>query len=201
MSDIYPPLSLKKTAWKALLRKTEDFLPGNHIVFQGAKNYISSDLQNIAEQLFRISNDTKASILLLPIGRATGHEDHIPLEKLFNILKNKRTPCAIQDSTNVLDIMASIAFSKSYIGTSLHGAITSYSFGHKVCGIAIRKVKKLGNFVSTWMTPGDYHLSEETDFADAFLGLTKLSYSISDHEKLKNQKTAIYQEVSTYRQA
>jgi polysaccharide pyruvyl transferase WcaK-like protein len=199
MSDIFPLKSLEERDWKRSLRKTPDFSSKNYIVFQGAKSFISTKLEDISEQLFKISKETGVSILLLPIGRATGHEDHAALEPLLKILGSRGVPSAIQDSAHVLDIMASIAFSKSYIGTSLHGAITSYSFGHKVCGIMTAKVKKLHNFVSTWMQEDDYHLARETSFADPFIKLTRENYAIKDTNMLEAHKKSIYQELSLYR--
>lgn len=199
MSDIYPLASLETRNWKASLRKSHSFSVKNFIVFQCAKNCTSNNLKHITKQLSEISNKIGTSILLLPIGRATGHEDHVVLEQVYNSLSQNGVPCAIQDSAHVLDIMASIAFSKSYIGTSLHGAITSYSFGHKVCGIMTEKVKKLDDFVSTWMHTEDFHLALKTDFSESFIALTQKSHSISNTRELESHKKAIYDELSLYR--
>ena len=201
MSDIFPLEGLETREWKKNLRKTPGFSSTNYIVFQGAKSFISAKLEDISEQLFTISKTTGLSILLLPIGRATGHEDQVALERLYKLLGSMGIPSAIQDSAHVLDIMASIALSKSYIGTSLHGAITAYSFGHKVCGIATEKVKKLHNFVSTWMQEEDYHLANKTTFAEEFIYLIKDSYRIKNSEKLEKHKKAIYQELAIYRES
>lgn len=198
MSDIFTQEKLSKRPWQNDLRKTQDFNAERYIVFQGAKNFISKDIDYISEQLASISKERGLAILLLPIGRATGHEDHVPLEFIFERLKQKGIPCAIQDSTHVLDIMASIAFCKSYIGTSLHGAISAYSFGHKVCGIRTEKVRKLHDFVTTWMQPSDYQLPKNTSFNDQFLELTKESYQIGSLSNLSSQKDAIYTEIARY---
>lgn len=199
MSDIYPITTLEKRTWKSSLRKSNNFSAENYIVFQCSRHCISNNSKYVSNQLFEISRESKKSILLLPIGRATGHDDHIALEEVYATLSQLGAPCAIQDGEHVLDIMASIAFSKSYIGTSLHGAITSYSFGHKVCGIVTVKVKKLDDFVSTWMQKGDYHLELNMDFSAAFLKLTQSGHSISNSEKLELQKKTIYDELSLYR--
>src|SRR5690606_35482791 len=170
MSDIFPKEFLSKRDWLSRVRSCNGFNVKDYISFQGAKSLLF-DHKKISEQLVRIAMEDGCSVLLVPIGRATGHEDHIVLEKVYFELEKKGVSCAIQDSEHVLDIMASIAFSKLYVGTSLHGAVTAYLFGSPVVGLMTNKVHKLGAYLDTWIRAGDYRKSNYLDFQDNVIAL------------------------------
>lgn len=198
MSDIYSTEFLSSRNWSGKIRASNSFSYDNYIVFQGGKTYLGGGETEISRQLLEISERAGFSVLLLPIGRATGHEDHVVLEAIFARLVSLGAPCAIQDSPHVFDIMASLAFSKSYIGTSLHGAITSYSYGNKICGIMTSDIDKLKNFALTWLSECDYSLVPNLDFATPFLELIDRGSSIEGASGLLAQKESVHQELSRY---
>lgn len=198
MSDLYPKSELGKRDWYYKVEKTANFSLESYLIFQAGKMYIDGHINQIIEQLSEIQKATGLSILLLPIGRATGHEDDVVLRKVYNGLQEKSCGVGIQNSEHVLDIMASLAFSKIYIGTSLHGAISSYSFGNKVCGFSTKRVKKLGSFLNTWMNEGDYITAVGINFLADFLKMTNTGTSIKYFDDLVNQKQMIYEDLGNY---
>lgn len=198
MSDLYPKLELSKRNWHHNIELTNNFKLDCYFVFQAGRAYIEKYINEIIDQLQTVQTVTGMSVLLLPIGRATGHEDDVVLRKLFSNLKDKGCHVGIQNSENILDIMASLAFSKTYVGTSLHGAISSYSFGNKVCGFSTGRVKKLGSFLKTWMKKGDYITIEGIEFSSDFIHMVSDSTSLIDNAGLDAQKKLIYSDLNNY---
>lgn len=125
-----------------------------YIFFQvGAQKY--EDLDVIYNELNHILNKTNYDLVLCPIGHAFGHEDFIPLGILYKILTTQHPGRILfrSNMTSVYEIMALIANSKCYIGTSLHGAITALSFGVPYVTFNTT-IKKLSSFLETWGADG-----------------------------------------------
>ncbi|XKH59409.1 polysaccharide pyruvyl transferase family protein [Halomonas sediminis] len=200
MSDIYPLDELAKQPWQEDIDTQNGFKHDHYLVFQTAKSYVAGQHEQVAEQLADIAAATGYSILLLPIGRATGHSDAQILKKLFEMLKQRGIPCALQQSPHVLHIMASLAFSQAYIGTSLHGAITAYAFGRRVCGIATQRVKKLHAFIGTWLLPEEAVSVPDTHFIDAFNTLLEQPRNAEAAQQLAVHKGLIYDDIKRYLQ-
>lgn len=198
MSDIYPSESLAQLAWRDRIDSRHGFDIDNYVVFQAARAYLVNEHDNVARQLADLHTRTGLSILLLPIGRATGHSDAQVLNALFSRLIEQGIPCAFQHSPHVLHIMASLAFSNGYIGTSLHGAISTYAFGHKVCGIATQRVKKLHAFLDTWLKPVDAVSVADTDFLQPFTQLVASGTTLAGTEALAAQKATVYADMRRY---
>src|SRR5690606_24873007 len=87
-------------------------------------------------------------IICSPIGLAPGHNDNIILKKLCNADKSWHylEPKTIDDTIYL------ISKSSLYIGTSLHGAITAFSYNKPFIGLN-KKVKKLDSYIQTWWAP------------------------------------------------
>ncbi|MGB0465964.1 MAG: polysaccharide pyruvyl transferase family protein [Pontibacterium sp.] len=198
MSDYYTPDRLKGRDWQQSVQVSGDFNFENYYSVQGAKRLIDGHVEALAAQFKTIYEKTGMAPLMVPIGRAPDHEDHIPLQKIYRRLAESGVPCAYLDSEHVLDIMACLAFARSYIGTSLHGAITTYAFGHKPCALFAPEVKKLSDFIQTWLKPGDAALFETQDFADQFIELLADGGEIADQAGLKANKLAVRQELERY---
>lgn len=198
MSDLFSIEHLSHRDWSANIIHNDNFQKNNYFIFQAGKIFIEANISEIISQLENIYMATGMSILLLPIGRATGHEDHKILDKIYHALVNKKCPVGFQNSAHVMDIMASLAFCQSYLGTSLHGAISAYSFGHKVCGFSTAKVKKLGAFLETWMDIEDCTIVNDLNFSNKFLNLIYKEREIVNMNRLKTQKEMIYSDLENY---
>jgi Polysaccharide pyruvyl transferase len=124
------------------------------VCFQVGINYSRGQCVDLANQLVEINKMTGHKIRLVPIGLSPGHEDMVPLRMIYDLLSARETPVELLVSAHVKDIMASLALSDLYVGSSLHGAITANAYGVPVCAIYGARVGKLTEYIKTWMTDG-----------------------------------------------
>lgn len=118
----------------------------NYICFQAAPKKVGATAKECVEVLRNISKKYDLKVKLLPIGYASGHDD-IEFLREVEQLSNGEFPLLV--NLNIWEIMSAIRYSKMYIGTSLHGAITALSFSVPHIGLN-RKVVKLDKFLSDW---------------------------------------------------
>lgn len=155
MSEIFMKESLKKlvsTYFKVNYFQILD--QKEYITFQIAEYYAKGKIEKIVEELEKIYKNRKIKIVLLPIGLAAYHSDQIPLKEIYKKLKGKIDIVYI-DAKNIYDIMYVLANTSLYIGTSLHGAITAFSFGQRHVALTNR-VSKLREFLKTWSLGDEY---------------------------------------------
>lgn len=138
----------KKISYK-IKEKIRGFNEGFYI-FQSNRGFSQDSLDTIAYQLQRINEQTKYQLVLLPIGTAAGHDDHILLKRLKKKLKKS---CFYIRKPNVFDITYLISLSELFIGTSLHGNITAMSYG--VPRVWFTKITKMKNFMDSWANQKD----------------------------------------------
>jgi hypothetical protein len=141
MSKFYPVNELIKSVHPRVkeLSQKQPF-----VFFQINKQLASNSEAYLARILKTISHQHNLKICLCPIGRANHHEDHIPLKRIHDLLKDESFYI---DEPSIWDTMYLIASSKIYIGSSLHGAITAMSYNTPYMGI---KVSKLNDYLKTW---------------------------------------------------
>lgn len=167
-------------------------LPSQYIFFQ-VGNEKFTDLGVIYRQLKLLADMTGYVIVLCAIGHALGHEDLKPLKRLYDrsLAEGRKDFIFIQDRLNVYDLMCLIKESSLYIGTSLHGVITSMSFG--VPYVALNKdIVKVGEYLRTWgVAELDAQCSESEIFESArsALSVTKESMLsiVASQKKLANE--------------
>lgn len=133
---------------------------GTYVFFQINKKATVGKQPLIAAELDRIHSSQQVEICLCPIGKALNHDDHLALWEIKQILKS---PSTYFDAENIWDIMYLIANAKTYIGTSLHGAITAMSYAVPHVGL---RVEKLDAYLRTWGV-------KENDFAVDFSDIYK----------------------------
>ncbi len=144
MSKVFPMEKLENLVSKEI--KDLDIIKQKYIVLQTKDTIGIPNVDILVKELKEIYDKFGYSVVLLPIGRAAGHSDHIPLEK---IAKKLKTPYFIPKSNTIYDTMYLIGKSELYIGTSLHGAITAYSYGKPHYALT-STVEKLIEFLKTW---------------------------------------------------
>lgn len=145
LSDHYPLDALKTKISSSLIDKLEKYKDG-YVVFQVAYFKYLKNKEEILRLVASLSEKYGFSILLCPIGTALGHEDHKAAKEIDEISKAQTY---VLNSENVWDIMYSIASSKLFIGTSLHGTITSMSY--QVPYICVDKQQyKLQAYINSW---------------------------------------------------
>lgn len=93
------------------------------ICFQ-SQPYPGFNEAEIATQLIKFREKTDLEIVLLPLGRC--HGDYVFLKRIAEMSGGKLT---LADLYSIFDCLSVIAASDRYVGTSLHGNITAFSFG------------------------------------------------------------------------
>lgn len=198
MSDFFSKERLNTTNWMSTVTTHHDFSFEKYYSFQGAKRLIDAHIDLLAAEIEKVYRDTGFSPLMVPIGRAPDHEDHIPLQKLIDKLNERGIPCAIQESEHILSIMASLANATSYVGTSLHGAITTYSYGAVPCALMSENVKKLKDFLQTWLDEEDFRLFDKPLFATSLIEILKKGGKISNVARLEQNKIFVNHVLDEY---
>lgn len=135
ISDVF-----NKKEFKRLIKE-------DYIFFQLSNFKHQNKIKEIIDQLNEILK-TGITVVLCPIGTAKGHEDHIILKYIYDKLNNKNV-IFINKQPIINEIINLIIFSKIYIGTSLHGVITSMSYGIPYIALNPKQIK-LTSFINTW---------------------------------------------------
>ncbi len=144
MSEQFPVSELLN---KAGNKTREQINEAPYLCFQSNDSYASAHIDGIISMLESAYRVHGLRTLLLPIGRYTGLSDHIALSKIRNKLS---TPAAIISSeSSIWEIMLTIAKAKIFLGTSLHGNVTSQSFAVPHLGLS-EKPSKLDFYLGTW---------------------------------------------------
>lgn len=128
-----------------------DRLRNGYMALQIARRLVPDldDAHRLAGEIEAIYQDYGIPVVLCPIGTALGHQDHVALRMVYQLLT---TPAILIEAPTIFDIMAVIANSRLFVGTSLHGAITAMSFA--VPNLALtHRVPKLDAYLDTWALP------------------------------------------------
>lgn len=116
-----------------------------YIFFQINLKLLNSNEIIYSELLNKISKEENVKICLCPIGTARGHSDDIALSKIKKHLYPNNH--YFIKSPSIWDIMWLIKNSKLYVGSSLHGTITSMSYG---VPFVVYGPEKLRIYIETW---------------------------------------------------
>lgn len=143
MSEHFPLARLERTARPALL---ETLAPAYFCV-QANLDFGAPHLHALRDFCESIHAETGLRPLLLPIGRYTGLDDHVFLDRLAGLLRVPHQRCP--DDASIAEIMLCIARSSLFLGSSLHGNITAQSFAVPHLGLNPRSAK-LGAYLETW---------------------------------------------------
>ena len=147
MSEQFPVLWLEKQAssdHKQLLDS------GPYVCFQCNLNYAKDQFDLISSSLESIYKQHGLRAILLPIGRYVGLDDQIALRA---IQERMRTPArTVSDEASIFEIMLTIARANLFLGTSLHGNITSQSFAVPHLGLSDHPCK-VDFYLETWDLP------------------------------------------------
>ena len=121
-----------------------------YICFQLHRYFTAAKLRAFAGELDRLHARDGVRIVLLPLGRATGHSDQVALTKVRRAMS---APAELPPDLGVFDIMALLAHSAAFAGTSLHGLITAMSYGRPFA--LLGKNPKCLSFAGAW-APGQF---------------------------------------------
>jgi hypothetical protein len=147
MSEQFPVDRLQEQASPALGAMLAD---GPYVCFQSNVAYAGRHAERIVAALEAIYEQHGLRALLLPIGRYVGLDDHRALE---NLRAKLRTPSlVVSREASLWEIMLVIARARLFLGTSLHGNVTSQSFAVPHLGLSDAPCK-LDYYLGSWDLP------------------------------------------------
>ena len=147
MSEQFPVPWLEKQASSGH-RQALDAAP--YVCFQSNLHYAKKNIDKIVRLLESIHDQHGLRAILLPIGRYVGLDDQIALRA---IQERMRTPArTVSDEASIFEIMLTIARANLFLGTSLHGNITSQSFAVPHLGLSDYPCK-VDFYLKTWDLP------------------------------------------------
>ncbi|CAM3340647.1 polysaccharide pyruvyl transferase family protein [Empedobacter stercoris] len=178
LSDVYPINQLKKNIF------------GDYIFFQLSNFKYDNKLNEIISQLEELLiNNHK--IVLCPIGTAKGHEDHVVLKKIKNSIINDNL-ILIDNQPTIKDIISLIVNSRLYIGTSLHGIITSMSYGVPYIALNPKQIK-VNSFLKTWSITELNEVCELNNFYSKVNIINNSILNLKICENTNNLKSKYYE--------
>jgi len=147
MSEQFPVTELRRRSSPTALAVVEE---SPYLCFQANRDYLLAHIDAIARALEQVYEAHGLPAVLLPIGRYVGLDDHLGLAALKRQL---RTPARVASSqASLWEIMLTVAQSRLFLGTSLHGAVTSQSFAIPHLGLSERPCK-VDHYLGTWEIP------------------------------------------------
>lgn len=133
---------------------TKDLIETNikgYIVFQISQGHVRGKEKAFADALSQTSKAYNLPIVFIAIGNAAGHNDITGVHKVASLLASN-TPYSTYLEGNIFDLMNIIRNSSCYCGSSLHGLITSMSFGVPRVAL-LPTLRKQINYMKTWDLP------------------------------------------------
>lgn len=113
------------------------------IYFQINMNLWHTNKKIVISEIHHILNDDSYQIVLCPIGTASHHMDQVALQDIHAILP----ACHYVVAPSVFDIAFLISKASLYIGSSLHGVITSMSYKTPFLSFGNQKAY---NYIKSW---------------------------------------------------
>ncbi len=142
-------------------------IPGNRYFFlQIGKNKSPDNADIFISKLLALAKKNKLIIVCSPIGKAPGHDD----DDYLLGLSRKFTELVYIEPKSIYDTLKFIVNSEAYFGTSLHGAITSFSYGIPFIMLN-KRLSKMDGYRQTWMSklPNMCLGFEEVELAEEIL--------------------------------
>jgi polysaccharide pyruvyl transferase WcaK-like protein len=141
MSKIYPKNQLKE-----YIKNQNIFeIKSNYIFLQIGYKKGPKNLNQFIQDIENFAVEKNLLVVCCPIGSAPGHEDDVILKKMYNLAPSWK----YVNPHSIYDIMYLIAQSEIYVGTSLHGLITAFSYSVPAISLN-KKLKKTSSFIQTW---------------------------------------------------
>jgi len=173
------------------VRDTEN----KYFVFQINKALGSKNFRSIIKMLKDVSLNHKLTVCLCPVGFALGHDDHEILEEVYRALLKEGIDVYFSSKLTIWDIMYLIGESRLFIGTSLHGVITSMSYKTPYIGILVEKTIR---YINTWGINDNNAISRDFDVLKKVEILLNQTVVSSDNYELSytKQKDEVYNSFS-----
>lgn len=188
ISDVYP--------YRDLSNKFP-FKGSKYLFFQLSKHKHKGHkgFESVLKQLNTIlENNHELNVVLCPIGTAPGHNDDIALKEIKRRINSNRV--FYVNNPTIIDIAMLIANSYCYVGTSLHGIITSMSYGVPYVGLNSNQ-QKLVSYNNTWSINELREISDIDNFSEQVIKVLDEKYHNILQERIilqtKQQKKLYYE--------
>jgi len=130
------------------LRPATEIVNEGDLVFQCSRAWLRSRGEMVLSQLVSLSK-SYSRIRLLPIGLAGGHADDQALAPLVASAKSAgASNVELVGVDTVWDVADAISQAEIFVGTSLHGHITSMAYG--IPSVGLSGISKLDAYLATW---------------------------------------------------
>lgn len=120
-----------------------------YICVQCGINYLQQSDAELAAAIAAVHERHGLPVVLFAIGRAAGHEDQMVARRLASQLAGQSWLHVAPETMSMWDIMALVAGTACYVGTSLHGYITAFAFGRPRVGLSEKVTKQIA-FRDDW---------------------------------------------------
>ena len=151
ISKLWSEEELSEAYTEAFVRRGRS-VPGRTLIFHVNSRWAGEDLSFIAARIDRICKRLDANAILMAIGPSHGDS-----EVQCRVAQGMTTdPLLVDRPQSLLEAAACIARSEAYFGSSLHGMVTSCSFGGRGMLVASREDDKYAGFLehfglSSWL--------------------------------------------------
>lgn len=189
MSKLFPRVHLKAFVSQEILKMTERL--DKYYVLQVNEYEGMTRKPILQEAIKEIYNKTKVKCFLLPIGRAKGHSDQKPLTKIY--LDNKKITTLICNNT-IYDTMYIISGAECFLGTSLHGNITAYSYNVPHSSLTSEN-HKTAKFINTWKTSETCTVTSVEEIVEFVNNSIEKKNHVPDSTILQNQVINYFNEM------
>lgn len=132
----------RDSEWEAHYRdlKAEFDLPERYLTVQ-ASLYLEAQLEVFAEAVSEAARQARLPVVFAPLCHHLN--DRVSLRLMQSIFNRKGlTTILVNRILNTLETSAILSRSEAYVGTSLHGALVTHSFGKPVVSFSLKKMKK-----------------------------------------------------------
>ncbi|MGO1296215.1 MAG: glycosyltransferase [Vibrio sp.] len=135
ISDLFPKENLRSDFYNVIGKSNLD---KDYIAFHFNSRYLKGNSTiDIVENIKYISEKYNSVPILISLGNC--HEDNVLIKEISNSIKFEHI--CISEPESLRQCVSVLAFSKAYFGSSMHGLITSSSYGNMALCVAEDKIK------------------------------------------------------------
>ena len=196
ISDVYNHKFLTEY-WKKL--KKELGIDYNYIIFQHNSANITNNsyIKKLQSELKKIIEHSDIHIIFMPIGYV--HNDKEKMEKIYD--KDNNRMHFINRKLSPIEMLSLISNSNFFIGTSLHGIITSNSYNIPAIAINPRHLTKIDGYFSQIKCKGN-DIDDITLISKKYLSVVnkKMKFNINESKtKINHHFENMAYNISNYK--